>query len=85
MKIRNKPRDAAIYGVDSCKNIFHAVGTDPSGQIIQRAKFRREDSSGILWRAASAIVGMEACPGSQWLARKLRGSGTRCGSSPLSS
>lgn len=33
MKIRNKPRDAAIYGIDIGKNIFHVVGTDTSGQM----------------------------------------------------
>jgi transposase len=75
MKVRNKPRDAVVYGVDIGKNIFHVAGTDASGQIIQRAKFRRETVLAFFARAVPATVGMEACPGSQWLARKLQAMG----------
>jgi transposase len=70
--IRNKPRGAAVYGVDLGKNLFHVVGVDAAGQAIQRAKFRRETVLTFFERAEPAIVGMEACPGSQWLARKLQ-------------
>ena len=35
--IRNKPRDAAVYGIDLGKNVFHVVGTDAAGNVIQRA------------------------------------------------
>jgi transposase len=40
--IRNKPRGAAVYGIDLGKNVFHVVGTDAAGNVIQRAKFRRD-------------------------------------------
>ena len=73
--IRNKPRNAAVYGVDIGKNIFHVVGTDALGHIVQRAKFRRETVLAFFDRAAPAVVGMEACPGAQWLARKLQAMG----------
>lgn len=73
--IRNKPRKAAVYGVDIGKNIFHVVGADALGQIVQRAKFRRETVLAFFDRAAPAVVGMEACPGAQWLARKLQAMG----------
>src|SRR5579885_422172 len=70
--IRNMPRDAAVYGVDLGKNLFHVVGLDTSGAVIQRLKFRRDTLLTFFERAARAVVGMEACPGSQWLARKLQ-------------
>lgn len=73
--IRNKPRDAAVYGVDIGKNVFHVVGADASGLPIQRVKFRRETLLQFFASAAPAIVGMEACPGSQWLARKIQSFG----------
>ena len=38
----NKPRGAAIYGVDLGKNLFHIVGTDNSGNMVQKVKFRRD-------------------------------------------
>jgi transposase len=69
--IRNKPRDAAVYGIDLGKNVFHVVGTDREGHMVQRLKCRRETLLSFFGRAAPALVGMEACPGSQWLARKL--------------
>lgn len=73
--MRNKPRGAAVYGVDLGKNLFHVVGVDTAGHVIQRAKFRRETLLTFFERADPAIVGMEACPGSQWFARKLQAMG----------
>lgn len=73
--LRNKPRDAAVYGVDIGKNVFHVVGLDGSGQPIQKAKFRRDTLLQFFQHVASAVVGMEACAGSQWLARKLNALG----------
>lgn len=72
--IRNKPQ-AAVYGVDLGKNLFHVVGTDATGNIVQRVKFRRETLMAFFERAEPSLVGMEACPGSQWLARKLQALG----------
>lgn len=74
---RTVPRGAAIYGVDLGKNVFHVVGLDADGAVIQRAKFRRETLLAFFEQAPTAIVGMEACSGSQWLARKLDAMGHR--------
>jgi transposase len=71
MTQRNKPRPASVFGIDIGKNIFHVVGVDQTGQPIQKVKFRRDTLLQFFERAQSAIVGMESCPGSQWLARKL--------------
>lgn len=45
--------------------------------IVQRVKFRRDTLLGFLERAERALVGMKACVGSQWLARKLQAMGQR--------
>ncbi|WP_333834383.1 IS110 family transposase [Rubrimonas sp.] len=74
---RNAPRDAAVYGVDLGKTLFHVVGVDASGAVVQRVKFRRDTLLAFFERAGRALVGMEACPGSQWLARKLQAMGHR--------
>ena len=74
--IRNAtPTAAAVFGVDIGKNVFHVVGLDDRAQSIQKAKFRRDTLLQFFERAAPTLVGMEACPGSQWLARKLRAMG----------
>jgi transposase len=75
--IRNAPHGAAAYGVDLGKDLFHAVGLDGPGAVVQRWKFRRAPLLAFSERAAPALVGMEACPGSQWLARKLVAMGHR--------
>jgi transposase len=70
--MRNHPRGAAVYGIDIGKIRFDVVGLDDQGAIIQRAKFRRDTLLAHFAAAPKAVVGMEACPGSQWLARQLR-------------
>jgi transposase len=72
--IRNQS-GATVYGIDLGKNIFHVVGTDATGAIVQRVKFRRHTLLIFFERAERALIGMEACPGSQWLARKLQAMG----------
>lgn len=75
MSLRNTPRDAAVFGVDIGKNVFHVVGLDGAGAPLQRATFRRDTLLQFFERARPTIVGMEACPGSQWLARRLKAIG----------
>ena len=60
--VRNAPRDAAVFGVDLGKNVFHVVGLDDRGAVIQRVKLRRETLLAFFERAARTLVGMEACP-----------------------
>jgi transposase len=72
---RTIPQNAAIYGIDLGKNIFHVVGFDGTGAVVQRVKLRRDTLLRFFERANRAVVGMEACPGSQWLARKLAAMG----------
>jgi transposase len=75
--MRNKPRGAAVYGIDLGKNLFQVVGTDAEGRPVQTLKFCRDTLLTFFESAEPALVGMEACPGSQWLARKLIAMGHR--------
>ncbi|MEQ9586691.1 MAG: hypothetical protein RJS97_01770 [Parvibaculaceae bacterium] len=69
------PRDAAVFGIDLGKNIFHVVNTDASGVAAQRLKFRRDEVLASFETVAPALIGMETCPGSQWRARRLQNIG----------
>jgi len=60
----------ARLGIDIGKSTFHAVGLDALGKPVFRSRFTRERLLAFLAHAAPMIVGMEACPGSNWLARK---------------
>lgn len=71
MPQRNVPRSAAVYGIDIGKNIFHVVGLGSDGVPVQKVRFRRDTLLQFFERGAPAIVGMESCAGSQWIARKI--------------
>ena len=71
MKEQNGNSRASVFGIDIGKNVFHVVGVNASGQPVQKARFRRETLLQFFEGAAPALIGVESCPGSQWLARKL--------------
>jgi len=75
MPQRNMPRPAAVYGIDIGKNIFQVVGLGSDGVPVQKVRFRRDTLLQFFERAAPAIVGMESCAGSQWIARKIQALG----------
>ncbi len=65
----------AIYGIDIGKTRFDVACLDSTGLPIGRSKYRRDTLLRYFSGAPKAVVAMEACPGSQWLARKLQGLG----------
>jgi transposase len=69
--MRTQAPVAAVYGIDLGKTYFHVVGTDPTGKPVRRTKLTRSNIFEFFANAPAATIGMEACPGSQWLARKL--------------
>jgi transposase len=64
-----------VYGIDIGKTSFHVVGLDRAGQPVIRLKLRRDRLLQHFANATPALVGMESCPGSQWLARKPQSKG----------
>ena len=65
----------ARMGIDIGKSVFHVVGLDDNGKPVFKGRFNRERLLEFLARASPTIIGMEACPGSNWLARKAVGQG----------
>lgn len=63
--------DISTLGIDIGKNWFHIVGLNRAGKPIVREKRRRKDLMPYLANLPPCLVGMEACPGSQQLARSL--------------
>ena len=66
-------------GIDIGKSAFHVVGLDFAGKPVFRSRFTRERLIEFLARTSPTVVGMEARPGSNWLARKAALSVTRSG------
>ncbi len=77
MPQRNAPRSAAVYGIDIGKNIFHVVRLGSDGEPVQKVRLRSDTLLQFFEREAPAIVGMESCAGSQWIARKIQALGHR--------
>jgi transposase len=68
-------QQVGVYGIDIGKSVFHVAGLDRAGHPVLRTKFKRDALLQFFSNVPLAIVAMEACPGSQWLARKLHGHG----------
>jgi len=70
--MRTKPiPETTAFGIDIGKKVFHVVALNAAGAVIQRAKFSRDTLMAFFDAAPKVLIGMEACPGSQWLARRL--------------
>ena len=70
--MRTKPSlQTFAYGIDIGKEVFQVVAVNRDGAVIQRAKFARDTLQSFFDLAPKALIGMEACPSSQWLAQNL--------------
>jgi len=70
--MRTKPiPESTAFGIDIGKKVFHVVALNAFGAVIQRSKFSRDTLMAFFEAAPRVLVGMQACPGSQWLARRL--------------
>jgi transposase len=63
--------EVTTVGIDLAKNVFAVVGMDANGQQVVRKQLRREQVLPFFRGLAPCLVGMEACGGSQWWARKI--------------
>lgn len=75
MRHSAQAQHVATYGIDNGKNLFHVAGLDKAGRPQLRTKFKRDTLLQFFANVPLALIAMEACPGSQWLARKLQANG----------
>ena len=73
--MNNQDAVVTTYGIDIGKTWFHVVGVDANGRPVRKAKLSRCRVESFFVNVPRALIGMEACPGSQWLARKLQARG----------
>ncbi|HHD7495638.1 TPA: hypothetical protein ACOVJJ_004341 [Klebsiella oxytoca] len=69
---RTKVQSLSRMGIDVGKNTFHVVGMDDKGNILIRRCFTRVKLIEYLARLPQTTIGMEACLGCHWLARKAK-------------
>ena len=59
-----------ILGIDLGKRCFHVHAVDEKGQLVCRKKLKRKELLLFLSNLRPCIIGMEACGGAHYLARK---------------
>lgn len=58
-------------GIDLAKNVFQVHGVDAGGAVVLKRKLRRSQVLAFLEDVEPCLVGMEACAGAHFWARKL--------------
>ena len=59
-----------VLGIDLGKRYFHVHAVDATGILLERKKLRRKQLLEYLSNLTPCIIGMEACGGAHYLARK---------------
>lgn len=62
-------------GIDVGKSWFHLVGCNQAGKPVSRHKLNRGQLAQFIANLPQCLIGMEACPGSQHLARAFQRGG----------
>jgi transposase len=65
----------AIVGLDIAKHVFQLHGTDAAGKAVLRRKLRRAEVVPFFANLHHCIVGIEACGGAHYWARRLNAVG----------
>src|SRR5215813_3350918 len=62
----------SVLGSDIAKRVFHAVGMDERGKIVLRKRLSRHDLMPCMAKLPPVLIGMEACGGAHYWARRFR-------------
>ena len=62
--------EVATVGIDLGKNVFHIIGLDAGGKISLKRRVTRSQLMVLMGNLSRSLIGMEACPGSHYLARR---------------
>jgi transposase len=65
-------KEMSVLGVDIAKRVFHAVGMDETGKIVARKRLSRHDLMPFIAQLPPVLIGMEACGGAHYWARRFR-------------
>src|SRR6266516_7801737 len=64
-----------VLGIDIAKRVFHAVGMDDRGNIVYRKRLSRHDLMPFIAKLPPVLIGIEACGGAHYWARRFRAYG----------
>src|SRR2546422_8338846 len=67
--------EMSVLGIDIAKRVFHAVGMDERGKIVLRKRLSRHDLMPFMAKLPPVLIGIEACGGAHYWARRFRAYG----------
>jgi transposase len=62
----------SVVGIDMAKQVFHLVGMDEHGTILVRKRLYRAQVMAFIAQLPPTLIGMEACGGAHYWARRFR-------------
>jgi hypothetical protein len=62
----------SVLGIDIAKQVFHLVGMDAHGPIVVRKRLYRAQVMEFIAQLPPTFIGMEACGGAHYWARRFR-------------
>jgi transposase len=62
----------SVLGIDLAKQVFHVVGMHDTGTIVWRQRLTRSALRPFIARMPPVVIGMEACGGAHYWARRCR-------------
>jgi transposase len=65
-------QEMSVLGIDIAKHVLHAVGMDERGKIVLRKRLSRHDLMPFLAKLPPVLIGIEACGGAHYWARRFR-------------
>ena len=65
----------SVLGIDIAKCVFHAIGMDNTGKIVLRKRLSRHALMPFMAKLPPVLIGMEACGGAPYWARRFRAYG----------
>jgi len=65
-------QERSVLGIDIAKHVLHAVGMDERGKIMLRKRLSRHDLMPFLAKLPPVRIGIEACGGAHYWARRFR-------------
>ena len=65
-------QEMSVLGIDIAKRVFHAIGMDNTGNIVFRKRLSRHDLLPFMAKLPPVLIGMEACGGAHYWARRFR-------------
>ena len=65
-------QELSTVAIDLAKKVFHLVGTDTTGNILWRKRLSRNALMPFIAQLPPVLLGMEACGGAHYWARRFR-------------